>query len=121
MKDQFKIPQAYLETINQVFEIEKKVTQIQESNSIPRNVNRLKDLIENELFKSFASNEQSGFVYHNPIGESYTDTRTDCEATIAGTGVENLVITEVIKPIIFLKQGNFKQMVQKAVVIVESK
>jgi len=82
----------------------------------------MKGIMEEEFFKGTST---IGLSYLNPLGESYNDTRTDCEATIAGTEVENLEIIEVIKPIIFYAyQENDKTMkiiVQPAVVIVQSK
>lgn len=117
-----KVPQAYLDFMNQIFEIEKKASNLREENSIQRNLNKMKGILEEEFFKGSST---IGLTYHNPIGESYSDTRTDCEATIAGTGVENLEIIEVIKPIIFYAyQENekvIKVIVQPAVVIVQSK
>jgi len=117
-----KVPQAYLDFMNQIFEIEKKASNLKEENSIQRNLNKMKGILEEEFFKGSST---IGLTYHNPIGESYSDTRTDCEATIAGTGVENLEIIEVIKPIIFYAyQENekvIKVIVQPAVVIVQSK
>jgi hypothetical protein len=114
-----KVPQAYLDLVNQIFEIEKKATNIKEDNSIQRNINKINGLLEEGFFKDV------GLTYHNPIGESYTDTRTDCEATIAGAEVENLEIIEVIKPIIFYSykenENTFKIIAQPAVVIVQSK
>ena len=114
-----KVPQAYLDLINQIFEIEKKATSIKEDNSIQRNINKINGLLEEGFFKDV------GLTYHNPLGENYTDTRTDCEATISGTGVENLEIIEVIKPIIFYSykenENTFKIIAQPAVVIVQSK
>ena len=117
-----KVPQAYLDFMNQIFEIEKKVVNIKEENSIQRNLNKMKGILEEEFFKGSST---IGLTFHNPLGESYSDTRTDCEATIAGTGVENLEIIEVIKPIIFYAyQENekvIKVIVQPAVVIAQSK
>jgi hypothetical protein len=118
-----KIPQQYLDLVNQVFDIEKKASQIKEEHSINRNINKLRDLIENELFKGTGGT--IGLSYHNPIGETYSDTRTDCEASIAGTSADNLEIVEVIKPIIFysyLEEDKLmKAIVQKAVVVAKSK
>jgi hypothetical protein len=114
----YKLPESQkvlLDLLNQVFEIEKKLERIEESNSISRNVNKLKELFETELYP-----QSGGFTYYNPIGEEYSETRTDCDASIAGESTENLVIIEVIKPIIRLKQGGFNQIVQKAVVVVQS-
>lgn len=117
-----KVPQAYLDFINQIFEIEKKTANIEEDNSIQRNLNKIKGMLEEEFFRG---NNLIGFTYHNPIGENYSDTRTDCEATIAGVDINNLEIIEVIKPIVFCAyQENdvvMKSIVQQAVVIVQSK
>ena len=121
-KSKIKFNQAYLDFMNQIFEIEKKASNLKEDNSIQRNINKMKGIMEEEFFKGTST---IGLSYHNPLGESYNDTRTDCEATIAGTEVENLEIIEVIKPIIFYAyQENDKTMkiiVQPAVVIVQSK
>jgi hypothetical protein len=117
-----KVPQAYLDLMNQIFEIEKKAINLKEENSIQRNINKLRGIIEEELFKGSST---IGLSYYNPIGENYSDTRTDCEATIAGTVVENLEIIEVIKPIIYYgykeNEKVLKVIVQPAVVIVQSK
>ena len=117
-----KVPQAYLDFMNQIFEIEKKTANIEEENSIQRNLNKIKSILEEEYFKS---EQLIGFTYHNPLGEKYSLTRTDCEATISGTENENLEIIEVIKPIIFCSYRDndkiSKAIVQQAVVIVKSK
>ena len=117
-----KVPQAYLDFMNQIFEIEKKTANLKEDNSIQRNLNKMKGILEDEFFKGSST---IGLTYHNPIGERYADTRTDCEATIAGTDVNNLEIIEVIKPIIFYSYQEFEKIikiiVQPAVVIVQSK
>ena len=52
----------------------------------------------------------------NPIGQQYTDTRTDCDATILEGG--NMQIVEVIKPIIYYSDGDQKYLIQKGIVIV---
>jgi hypothetical protein len=117
-----KPPQQFLDLVNQIFEIEKKSALIKEDHSLQRNINKLKSLIENELFKG--SGSTVGFTYHNPLGERYNETRADCEASIAGTSSENLEIVEVIKPIIYYSssdQNIIKTIVQKAIVVVKSK
>jgi len=94
-----KLPHSYLDLLNQIFEIEKKVSQLNETNSIHRNINKMKEIFEN-IF-STATEGEAGLSYHNPIGEPYNETRTELEAAgIAGNSAENLFITEVIKPII---------------------
>ena len=115
METTLTIPKPYLFIINQLFEMELKIMKLHETNSIHRNIDKLKDYFESEAF----ANGQ-GLIFHNPLGESYTVTRTDCEATITGTNHENLEIIEVFKPIIYFKQNNTNIVVQKAIVIVQS-
>jgi hypothetical protein len=120
MQEQIRVPKLYLDLVNQIFEIEKKAAQIQEANSIQRNVNKLKEILENDLGGQ-SGGEPQGIIYYNPLGEDYNETRTDCEASIAGTRTDNLEIIEVIKPIIRYRKGGMNIIVQKAVVVVESK
>jgi hypothetical protein len=110
-----KVPKQYLFLLNQIFEIEKKVDKLQETNSIQRNIERIK-----EFFEKDALTEGQGLFYHNPLGEKFDETRTDCEATISGNGHDNLVIIEVIKPIIYAKYGQSQMISQKGIVIVQS-
>jgi len=111
-----KYPRNYLNILNQIFEIETKLRKISEPNSIQRNIDKLKN-----IFSTEALSEGQSLFYHNPIGENYNETRTDCDATITGSGHDNLRIVEVIKPIIYVKYGQSQMIVQKAIVIVESK
>jgi len=122
----FKISKKHQFLINQIFEIENKVRDIQETNSIQRNVDRLKAFFETEFSK-----DGNGFVYHNPKGENWDESRIDCEANISGTSTENLEIVDVIRPIIIYKYKSIDPVtsqevikpfiVQKAIVIVKSK
>ena len=98
---------AIKEILNQLFDIEKKINNQSLEKSIARNIRRLKI--------PFAD---LGYTYHNPTGEKYDLTRLDCEASIAGTATENLVITEVIKPIIYYQKEGINQIIQKGIVIV---
>jgi hypothetical protein len=120
LEQNFKQYKPYFELLDQLFEIERKLENIEESNSISRNLNKMKDIFETNLFSSSTSSE-IGFTYHNPIGESYNETRLDLEASIAGNSTENLVIKEVIKPIIRYKSGGSTLIARKGVVVVESK
>ncbi len=114
--DTIKIPKHLTFILNQLFEIENKVKNINELNSIQRNIDRMKDYFETDALA-----EGQGLVYYNPLGESFNETRTDCEASISGSSHENLEIIEVLKPIIYFKYANTQTVIQKAVVIVESK
>lgn len=106
----------YLDMLCQIFELEKKAEKIQEQNSLSRNINRLKD-----MFAELYAESNTGFSYHNPLGEKYDHTRIDCDASIAGEGDENLIIIEVIKPIIRFHQQGHSQIVQKGLVVVSAK
>ena len=101
--------------LNQIFEIENKLAKITENNSIGRNIDKLKNFYENEL------DENISFIIENPKNEEYNETRTDVEANIIGESVNNLVIVDVIKPIIRIKQGSKNQIIQKGIVIVQDK
>jgi hypothetical protein len=113
----------YLDLINQVFEIEKKSNALTEQHSIQRNVRNMRNWLEREIIWPSAGQPITlSFTFHNPINEPYSETRTDCDASIAGSGTEDLIITEVIKPIVWLAIGSErKSIVQQAVVVVESK
>jgi hypothetical protein len=106
----------FLDMLSQIFELEKKAEKIQEANSLNRNIKRLR-----EMFTELYPDSNAGFSYHNPIGEKYDHTRIDCDASIAGETDENLVIIEVIKPIIRFHQEDRTHIVQKALVVVSAK
>ena len=91
--------------INQVFEIEKKLGT---STAIQRNLDRIKSELS-----------ELGYDYHNPLNEKWDDTRTDCEASVAGILKSRMVISEVIKPVVHNKENGTKKIVQKAIVVVE--
>jgi hypothetical protein len=115
MNDTISIPKKYIEVLDQVFEIEKKLEGIRVPNSIGRNVNRIKECFEYLM-------SDSGLIYQNPLGEQYNETRTDLEASIAGGSTYNLVVIEVIKPIIRLRTNSgVTTIVRKGVVVAESK
>jgi hypothetical protein len=101
---------AMIQLINQIFELEVKA-----SGKSEIDWNRNFDRIKTHL-------SEIGYSYHNPAAEPYTDTRTDCSASIVGELKEPMVISKVIKPIIYLRDdGNINTIVQKAIVLVEHK
>jgi hypothetical protein len=102
--------EVLIKIMNQFFEIQKKMVGKTESGSLQRNFERIQDYFG-----------EIGLEMHNPAGESYNETRTDCEANIAGELGNKLIISEVIKPIVyFCDENNRKTIVQKGVVIVQS-
>ncbi len=94
--------------INQLFEIQHKIKELNQSGSFERNFNRL-----------FSIFEEEGFMIQDPTNEMYNDARTDCEASIIGGVSSKMKITKTLKPIIYKKTGDGIQLVQKAVVLVE--
>ncbi len=103
------ISSQWLQIINQIFDMEKRLSSIENSRPLERNIRRIKSQLA-----------EMNIEYLNPIGERYSETRTDVEATISGNSTRNLMITEVIKPIIVQRNVNVQQIIQTGVVIVES-
>ena len=97
------------EVLNHIFEVKQKLEKTN-YHEIDRNINKL----ENKL-------EALGYSYHSPLGEPFSETRGDCTATIVGDVSSNLVISNVIKPIIFDKTSGNLAIIQTGVVVVESK
>jgi len=66
-----------------------------------------------------------GLAYEDPMGQPFNETRTDLEATISGVGTEDLVVVEVIKPIIrSVSNGEttgISRVIQKGIVVVQSR
>ncbi|MEW6574183.1 MAG: hypothetical protein AB1374_11185 [Bacillota bacterium] len=125
---QVPIPKSILIAMNQLYEIEQKLKKQEHPLNLQRNVNKIKDAFSEEglpFFDAMGNKSSVGFVYEDPMGQSFNETRTDLEATIAGTGTECLVVVEVIKPIIRMVlqggPGEFQRVVQKGVVVVESR
>lgn len=108
------IPKFYLDLINQLFELEKKLGEQTENRAIARPLGRMKRLLEESL-----PNQSAGLFVHDPFGEKYSDTRTDVDASIAGQGTGQLRIVEVLKPIIYLRGEGVNRIVQRGVVIAE--
>ena len=108
-----QVPKGILVVINQLYEIEHKINKAGDPANMQRNVTKMKDALE-----------ESGLTYENPLGQVFKETRTDLEATISGEGTENLVVVEVIKPIIRAiireRGAEFTKIVQKGIVVVES-
>ena len=113
MEIRLPIPKSILTALNQLYEIEQKLKKHGDSANLQRNVGKMKD----------AFNEM-GFAFEDPMGQAFNETRSDLEATISGSGTDNLVVVEVIKPIIraVLREGpgEFSKVVQKGIVIVET-
>ncbi len=101
---------SLITVINQLHDLERKVQKMNDSRSLERNLRRMR-----------AGLEGMGFSWHDPAGESYDETRTDCEASLVGDATGALVITETIKPLIRHNHEGFPKIIQRAVVVVGKK
>jgi hypothetical protein len=98
-----------IHVINQLFEIQTKIKEGGTAANFERNLNRLVNLFE-----------EDGYIIQDPTGETYSETRTDCEASISGRMGSKMKITRTIKPIIYQKKEGNVELLQKGIVIAES-
>jgi hypothetical protein len=97
----------HLRLLNQFFELEKKILKSSDSAGLQRPLDRMKDVFLD-----------MGYQIHNPLGEPYSETRTDVEASVLGDAASNLKVVEVIKPIVYQKEEGRNVLLQKGVVLV---
>jgi hypothetical protein len=105
----FEVPSHIVKVLNNLFEIERKLTLHGDHGSISRNVEKIKDAIRD-----------TGYFYEDPTGQAFRETRTDLEATISGDRIENLYVSEVMKPIIRCGLHELSMVVQKGIVVVQA-
>ena len=101
---------GYIQLINQIMDIRHKITQDNLMSKYERSFNRIISLFEEE-----------GFIIKNPIGEKYRESSADCEANIVGAESADMVVTKVIKPIIYKKVTDKVSLVQKGIIVVENR
>jgi len=94
---------------NLVFELDKKVVSRDANPSVARIYDRMKAVVE-----------EAGIFIYDPSGEKYSETRTDVSANISGTSTSNLVITDVIKPVLYATAEGKRSLLRKEVVIADS-
>ena len=104
-----EVPRWALTLMNNLYEVERKLALHGDPGNAFRNVEKMKDAFGGE-----------GLFYEDPMGQPFRETRTDLEATISGEGTENLMVVEVIKPIIRGGSTDFSRVVQKGIVLVQS-
>jgi hypothetical protein len=106
---QIEVPLWLFTILNQAFEMERKIEIHGDAAGLVRNLDRLKSAFQDQ-----------GLFYENPIGSKFDETRTDVEASISGNSVENLVVVEVLKPIIRYGTSELSRVVQKGIVVVKT-
>jgi hypothetical protein len=95
---------------NLIFDLEKKVINTESSPALLRIHDKMKQVIED-----------SGIYLCNPTGERYSETRTDVDANISGESTNDLIIKDVIKPILYLTENGTRKLLQKGVVVVSER
>jgi len=127
-KTMIQTPKSILIVLNQIYELEQKIKKHGDPANLSRNVGKMKDAFAEDgllVPDSMGGQVLLGFVYEDPMGQAFKETRTDLDARISGSGTENLVVVEVIKPIIRYiandAHGKFSVVVQKGIVVVESR
>ncbi|MBV5309823.1 MAG: hypothetical protein JZU59_10575 [Chromatium okenii] len=104
------VPKWVLALLNNIYDLECKIHTHGDLCNASRNLTKMKDALAGE-----------GLFYEDPMGQCFKETRTDLDASISGIGTENLVVIEVIKPIIRHGTPEFSRVVQKGIVLVKSK
>ena len=99
--------QHWQKMANLVFELDRKFVSKESNTALQRIYDKMKLVIE-----------EAGIYVYNPAGEKYAETRTDVEANISGTSTNNLVIKDVIKPVLYKEENGKRALLQKGVVIV---
>lgn len=105
-----ELPRFLLQTLNQLYDIERKLALHGDAAGIARNVGRIKDAFAAETL-----------FYEDPMGQRYNETRADLEASISGESADDLWVTEVIKPVIRHGDKAYSRVVQKGIVVVRSR
>ncbi|MDR1682304.1 MAG: hypothetical protein LBS25_02795 [Candidatus Symbiothrix sp.] len=98
----------HVQLINQLLEIKQKIAQEKLESKFERNFNRI-----------FSIFEEAGYLIQYPMGEKYSETRSDYEAAIIGQESNNMVVSQVIKPVIYRKTADSANLLQKGIVVVE--
>jgi hypothetical protein len=105
-----EVPKWVLQTLNNIYDMERKLNSHGDPGNLRRNIDRIKEAFELE-----------NVFYDDPLGQPFNETRTDLEASITGIEVDDLVVVEVIKPIVRVGPRAYSRVVQKGIVIVKSK
>ncbi len=98
--------QLWIKMANLVFELEKKAARTESGPALQRTIARMQQVLE-----------EAGLLILNPLGETFSETRTDVEATLVGALHDKLSITEVLKPIVYLHEDGKKKLLQRGVVL----
>lgn len=96
-----------LSIINQLHLLESKIRKQPELSSGLRQLERIKGVLESE-----------GYIIDNPQGESYDGMRTDLDVSMVADPSGTMKITEVIKPVVYIRKAGENSLLQRGIVIV---
>ena len=99
--------EQWIKMANCIFELEKKLQQKDNGPGIQRLIDKMKTVLN-----------ETGLLILNPVGESFSETRTDVEATITNASKGSMKITDVLKPVIYATELGKNVLVQRGVVLV---
>ena len=114
MEQQNEVPRSLLTVVNRLYELERQSLDIGNvPEPLQRGIRRVREAVE-----------EYGLTWEDPQGWPFNETRTDLDASISGESTKDLVVVDVIKPIIRkrLPDGptGTSRIVQPGVVIVKS-
>jgi hypothetical protein len=116
-----RIPRSIFTVLNQLYELEQKLARHGDPAGLGRHVAKMRDAFAEEGLTTGGGGRVC-LTYEDPLGQRFDETRTDLEATIAGPRADDLVVVEVVRPVIRAVLGDgFSTVVQTAVVVVESR
>ncbi|HEY3385482.1 MAG TPA: hypothetical protein VGK46_03165 [Saprospiraceae bacterium] len=99
---------TWCQIINQIHTLDVRTRSLADRDFYQRRFDRIRDLLK-----------EANIHVHNPEGESYDFTRTDCEAMLQGDAHDALKIVEVIKPVIYHITSEGPRLIQPGVVIIQ--
>jgi len=117
------VPPIYLKILNQLYDMEARINNSKDCetaiNHIKRNIERMNNIF---LDLSDMNGSSINVEYFNPMNQKYDDTRNDLDANIIGESTDNLVVVDVIKPIIkaISPSTGISFVIQKGMVSVKS-
>lgn len=107
---QIPVLKYLLVTLNQLYEMDRKLQVHGDPGNVLRNVQRVREEIAQSAL----------LFYEDPMGQRFDETRTDLEVTISGDRTDSLTVVEVIKPIIRAGVEATSRVVQKGIVVVRA-
>lgn len=109
-----QVPKFLVDLANQWFELNRKLQRHTDTAGLQRHADNIGQIIQEQIL----GHQDLSLIVEDPQGSRYNETRTDVECVgIAGENPDDLVVYEVIKPLIRLKSPMQSYIVQRAVIV----